>query len=59
MKTVTVVYLSKIDQIAIVDSTNYDNIELYTSLDWELFFKVYKSYNEVVEDAKKHVLGEL
>jgi hypothetical protein len=55
----TVVYLSKIDQIAIVGSTNYDNIELYTFLDWKLFYKVYKSYNEVVEDAKKHILGEL
>jgi hypothetical protein len=59
MKTVTVVYLSRIDQIAIVDPANFDAIELYTNLDWDLFYKVYKSYNEVVEDAKKHVLGEL
>jgi hypothetical protein len=54
----TVVYLSKVDQIAIIDPADFDSIEVGT-VDYELFYDVYHSYNDLIEDAKKHVLGDL
>lgn len=54
----TVVYLSKVDAIGILDIDDKDSIEV-GMVDYDLFYEVYHTYEDLINDAEKNILGEL
>lgn len=55
----TVVYLSKVDEIAVINEDEIVYIDFDPNIDFDKFYIAYGSYLDMLEDAAQTILGDL